>query len=252
MQAADRVTLCPVTGDVTPATARGGEIPKWPKGADCKSVAQRFGGSNPPLPTRTRAVSSAGEHLLHTQGVTGSIPVPPTKPLAASPEGVGERGSPLAASPEGVGERGRPPAVSPERACEGGKASAGSPARGIRRRPPLSCRSGGIGRRVRLRGVWATVRVQVPPPTPICEESRWMHPHSAALFMRSAGLASAGEGTSCRPGRPEGRGVLHTEPGGTAEMTDQRAGSNVHRHRLRVHLCTGNRVLTPQAPAMKV
>ena len=25
-----------------------GGIPEWPKGADCKSVASRFGGSNPP------------------------------------------------------------------------------------------------------------------------------------------------------------------------------------------------------------
>ena len=25
-----------------------GWIPEWPKGADCKSVATRFGGSNPP------------------------------------------------------------------------------------------------------------------------------------------------------------------------------------------------------------
>ena len=29
---------------------RGGEIPKWTKGADCKSAAIGFGGSNPPLP----------------------------------------------------------------------------------------------------------------------------------------------------------------------------------------------------------
>ena len=27
-----------------------GEIPKRPKGADCKSVGGAFGGSNPPLP----------------------------------------------------------------------------------------------------------------------------------------------------------------------------------------------------------
>ena len=25
-----------------------GWVPEWPKGADCKSVASRFGGSNPP------------------------------------------------------------------------------------------------------------------------------------------------------------------------------------------------------------
>ena len=29
-----------------------GEIPEWPKGADCKSVVNDFGGSNPPPSTR--------------------------------------------------------------------------------------------------------------------------------------------------------------------------------------------------------
>ena len=40
----------------------------------------RVGGSNPPLGTipRPGARSSAGEHTLHTGGVTGSIPVAPT------------------------------------------------------------------------------------------------------------------------------------------------------------------------------
>jgi hypothetical protein len=32
--------------------------------------------------TAARAVSSAGEHSLHTRGVTGSIPVPPTITIA--------------------------------------------------------------------------------------------------------------------------------------------------------------------------
>ena len=30
-----------------------GGIPEWPKGTDCKSAAYRFGGSNPPSPTKT-------------------------------------------------------------------------------------------------------------------------------------------------------------------------------------------------------
>ncbi len=30
-----------------------GEVPEWPKGADCKSVGSAFGGSNPPLSTIT-------------------------------------------------------------------------------------------------------------------------------------------------------------------------------------------------------
>ena len=29
-----------------------GQVPKWPKGADCKSVAIGFQGSNPCLPTK--------------------------------------------------------------------------------------------------------------------------------------------------------------------------------------------------------
>ena len=29
-----------------------GSVPKWPKGADCKSVVSDFGGPNPPAPTR--------------------------------------------------------------------------------------------------------------------------------------------------------------------------------------------------------
>ncbi len=28
-----------------------GEVPEWPKGADCKSAGAAFGGSNPPLST---------------------------------------------------------------------------------------------------------------------------------------------------------------------------------------------------------
>ena len=31
-----------------PIVGSYGWIPEWPKGADCKSVAERFGGSNPP------------------------------------------------------------------------------------------------------------------------------------------------------------------------------------------------------------
>ena len=31
-----------------------GQIPEWPKGTDCKSAANCFGGSNPPLPITHR------------------------------------------------------------------------------------------------------------------------------------------------------------------------------------------------------
>ena len=34
------------------STTRRGEVPEWPKGADCKSAGVAFGGSNPPLSTK--------------------------------------------------------------------------------------------------------------------------------------------------------------------------------------------------------
>ena len=36
----------------TSSTILYGGVPEWPKGADCKSVAFRFGGSNPPSSTK--------------------------------------------------------------------------------------------------------------------------------------------------------------------------------------------------------
>ncbi len=35
-----------------PAHMNTGEVPEWPKGADCKSAGNAFGGSNPPLTTK--------------------------------------------------------------------------------------------------------------------------------------------------------------------------------------------------------
>ena len=41
----------PLIGSLLQSPARDyGWIPEWPKGADCKSVANCFGGSNPPPP----------------------------------------------------------------------------------------------------------------------------------------------------------------------------------------------------------
>ena len=34
-----------------------GRFPEWPKGADCKSVVNDFGGSNPPPPTRVKSIA---------------------------------------------------------------------------------------------------------------------------------------------------------------------------------------------------
>ena len=42
----------PSTSSTDKQTISDGGIPEWPKGADCKSVAFRFGGSNPPAPTK--------------------------------------------------------------------------------------------------------------------------------------------------------------------------------------------------------
>jgi hypothetical protein len=50
-----------------------GEIPERSNGADCKSVGEAFGGSNPPLPTRPGAkcqVSSAKKSTLYTSHFT--------------------------------------------------------------------------------------------------------------------------------------------------------------------------------------
>ena len=37
-----------------------GEVPEWPKGADCKSAGDAFEGSNPSLSTISRGNSSVG------------------------------------------------------------------------------------------------------------------------------------------------------------------------------------------------
>ena len=37
-----------VVGSSPITSSKYGGFPEWPKGADCKSVASRFGGSNPP------------------------------------------------------------------------------------------------------------------------------------------------------------------------------------------------------------
>ena len=44
-----------IVGDgVSSPAAINGWIPEWPKGTDCKSAANCFGGSNPPLPILLR------------------------------------------------------------------------------------------------------------------------------------------------------------------------------------------------------
>ena len=40
----------------TISTSEYGRFPEWPKGADCKSVVNDFGGSNPPPPTKRQSI----------------------------------------------------------------------------------------------------------------------------------------------------------------------------------------------------
>ena len=44
----------PIIGFYTISYCIYGQIPEWPKGTDCKSAANCFGGSNPPLPILLR------------------------------------------------------------------------------------------------------------------------------------------------------------------------------------------------------
>ena len=55
-----------------------GWIPEWPKGTDCKSAANCFGGSNPPPSISRKAladVAQLAEQLICNQQVIGSSPI---------------------------------------------------------------------------------------------------------------------------------------------------------------------------------
>src|SRR5208337_2618886 len=57
---------------------QSGEVPKWPKGADCKSAGAAFGGSNPPLSTicpQDAGIAQWPEHQPSKLRVAGSSPV---------------------------------------------------------------------------------------------------------------------------------------------------------------------------------
>ena len=58
-----------------------GWIPEWPKGTDCKSAANCFGGSNPPpsIKINNAGWSSLEARRAHNPKVTGSNPVPATQ-----------------------------------------------------------------------------------------------------------------------------------------------------------------------------
>ena len=58
-----------------------GSVPEWPKGADCKSVVDDFGGSNPPAPTKAEdAVPLARRLLLLGAGPGSAAPGPQPSP----------------------------------------------------------------------------------------------------------------------------------------------------------------------------
>ena len=59
---------------------RNGEVPEWLKGADCKSAAFRFVGSNPTLTTTDyRGVEQLVARRAHNPKVVGSSPSSATK-----------------------------------------------------------------------------------------------------------------------------------------------------------------------------
>ena len=81
-----------VTGSspVGPIQFQYGWIPEWPKGTDCKSAANCFGGSNPPPSISLKAVtinagwSSLEARRAHNPKVIGSNPIPATMPSQLS------------------------------------------------------------------------------------------------------------------------------------------------------------------------
>ncbi len=63
---------------------RRGEVPEWPKGADCKSAGDAFEGSNPSLSTTLFAgIAQLVEREPSKLGVAGSSPVSRSNLLVA-------------------------------------------------------------------------------------------------------------------------------------------------------------------------
>jgi hypothetical protein len=53
-----------VAGSIPAGGSHSGEVPEWPKGTDCKSVGEAFGGSNPPLTTWLLEVEISASEFL--------------------------------------------------------------------------------------------------------------------------------------------------------------------------------------------
>ena len=69
-----------VVGSTPITSSNYGGFPEWPKGADCKSAAFRFVGSNPTLSTNFhRGVEQLVARRAHNPKVVGSSPAPATK-----------------------------------------------------------------------------------------------------------------------------------------------------------------------------
>ena len=58
----------------TSSTISYGGVPEWPKGADCKSVAFRFGGSNPPSSTKSEQADRLLRLFLKVRARTTAVP----------------------------------------------------------------------------------------------------------------------------------------------------------------------------------
>src|SRR5262249_57820103 len=65
-----------LVGSAGQGTVGRGEVPEWPKGADCKSAGYAFEGSNPSLSTILCAgIAQLVEREPSKLGVAGSSPV---------------------------------------------------------------------------------------------------------------------------------------------------------------------------------
>ena len=58
----------------TSSTISYGGIPEWPKGTDCKSAGNAFGGSNPPSPTKTKQRNLCFVFLFLPRSIAGYRP----------------------------------------------------------------------------------------------------------------------------------------------------------------------------------
>ena len=56
----------------TISKSKYGRFPEWPKGADCKSVVNDFGGSNPPPPTKEESTRVCSL-LFYAQILVGAV-----------------------------------------------------------------------------------------------------------------------------------------------------------------------------------